>query len=270
MKPCSFAVTLMMGVTLVAVSSASADEASEMAKKLANPISSLISLPIQANYDQNFGSNEEGERWLVNVQPVIPISLNEDWNIISRTILPLIDQKNMPLPGMKKTGLGDITQSIFFSPKAPTSSGWIWGVGPVLYLDTATDDALGAQKWGAGPTAVALKQVGPWTYGALVNQVNSFAGDGSREDISAAFVQPFVSYVTSTKTTISLNAESSYNWKGNEWSVPVNLFVAQMLKAGDQLLQVGVGARYWAEAPDFGPEGWGLRLQLTLLFPKKM
>ena len=270
MKPCSFAVTLMMGVTLVAVSSASADEASEMAKKLANPISSLISLPIQANYDQNFGSNEEGERWLVNVQPVIPISLNEDWNIISRTILPLIDQKNMPLPGMKKTGLGDITQSIFFSPKAPTSSGWIWGVGPVLYLDTATDDALGAQKWGAGPTAVALKQVGPWTYGALVNQVNSFAGDGSREDISAAFVQPFVSYVTSTKTTISLNAESSYNWKGNEWSVPVNLFVAQMLKAGDQLLQVGVGARYWAEAPNFGPEGWGLRLQLTLLFPKKM
>ena len=129
---------------------------------------------------------------------------------------------------------------------------------------------MGAQKWGAGPTAVALKQVGPWTYGALVNQVNSFAGDGSREDISAAFVQPFVSYVTSTKTTISLNAESSYNWKGNEWSVPVNLFVAQMLKAGDQLLQVGVGARYWAEAPNFGPEGWGLRLQLTLLFPKKM
>ena len=234
MKTYNFAITLIMAATFVAVSSASADEASEMAKKLANPISSLISLPIQANYDENLGSSEEGERWLVNVQPVIPISLNEDWNVISRTIIPLIDQKNVPLPGMEKSGLGDITQSIFFSPKAPTSSGWIWGVGPVLYLDTATDDALGAQKWGAGPTAVALKQVGPWTYGALVNQVNSFAGDGSREDISAAFVQPFVSYVTSTKTTISVNAESSYNWKGNEWSVPVNLFVAQMLKAGDQ------------------------------------
>ncbi len=123
MKPCSFAVTLMMVVTLVAVSSASADDATELAKKLANPISSLISLPIQANYDENFGSDEEGERWLINVQPVIPISLNEDWNIISRTIVPIIDQKNMQLPELNKSGLGDITQSIFFSPKAPTSSG---------------------------------------------------------------------------------------------------------------------------------------------------
>jgi hypothetical protein len=268
MKPCSFAITLTMAVILGAVSSAFADDTTELAKKLANPISSLISLPIQVNYDENFGSDEEGERWLINVQPVIPISLNEDWNIISRTIFPIIDQKNMQLPELNKSGLGDITQSIFFSPKAPTSSGWIWGVGPVLYLDTATNDVLGAQKWGAGPTAVALKQAGPWTYGALVNQVNSFAGEGSREDISAAFVQPFVSYVTSTKTTISLNAESSYNWKGNDWSVPINLFVAQMLKAGDQIFQVGVGARYWAEAPDASPEGWGLRLQLTLLFPK--
>ena len=107
-------------------------------------------------------------------------------------------------------------------------------------VSPATDDALGAQKWGAGPTAVALKQVGPWTYGALVNQVNSFAGDGSREDISAAFVQPFVSYVTSTKTTISLNAESSYNWNGNEWSVPVNLFLAQMLKPVISFCRLGL------------------------------
>jgi hypothetical protein len=170
---------------------------------------------------------------------------------------------------MKKSGLGDITQSAFFSPKAPTSSGWIWGVGPVLLLDTATDDVLGAQKWGAGPTAVALRQQGPWTYGALVNQVNSFAGDGSREDISAAFVQPFISYVTSTQTTISLNTESTYNWKGNEWSVPVNLLVAQMLKAGDQIFQIGIGARYWADSPDAGADDWGLRLQFTFLFPKK-
>ena len=251
------------------VSTASADGEAELAKKLANPIASLISLPIQANYDENFGSSGEGERWLVNVQPVIPISLNDDWNVISRTILPLIDQKNMPLPGMKKSGLGDITQSAFFSPKAPTSSGWIWGVGPVLLLDTATDDVLGAQKWGAGPTAVALRQQGPWTYGALVNQVNSFAGDGSRQDISAAFVQPFISYVTSTQTTISLNTESTYNWKGNEWSVPVNLLVAQMLKAGDQIFQIGIGARYWADSPDSGADDWGLRLQFTFLFPKK-
>jgi hypothetical protein len=138
----------------------------------------------------------------------------------------------------------------------------------VLYLDTATDNVLGAQKWGAGPTAVVLKQEGPWTYGALVNQINSFAGDGSREDISAAYMQPFLVYVTRTQTTISLNTESTYDWKGNDWSVPVNLLVSQMLKAGDQIFQVGVGARYWVDAPDNGPDGWGLRMQLTFLFPK--
>jgi hypothetical protein len=228
----------------------------------------LIRAPIQANYDEKFSPDEEGERWLTNVQPVIPISLNENWNLISRTILPIIDQKDMPLPGMNESGLGDVTQSFFFSPKAPTSFGWIWGAGPVLYLDTATDNVLGAQKWGAGPTAVVLKQQGSWTYGALVNQINSFAGDGSREDISAAYMQPFLAYVTSTHTTISLNTEPTYDWKGSDWSVPINLLVAQMLKAGGQIFQVGAGARYWVESPDNGPDGWGLRLQLTFLFPR--
>lgn len=260
--------SLVIALTTTPVAAVHAEDAAALAKKLANPIAALISVPIQANYDENFGAGEDGERWLTNVQPVIPISLNANWNVISRTILPIIDQKDMPLPGMNETGLGDVTQSLFFSPKAPTSSGWIWGAGPVLYLDTATDNVLGAQKWGAGPTAVVLKQEGPWTYGALVNQVNSFAGDGSREDISTAFMQPFLAYVTSTKTTISLNTESSYDWKGNDWSVPINLLVAQMLKAGDQIFQVGVGARYWVETPDNGPEGWGLRLQLTFLYPK--
>ena len=259
---------LAVALASTPVAAAYADDEADLAKKLANPIAALISAPIQSNYDENFGPDEKGKRWLTNVQPVIPISLSEDWNIISRTIMPIIDQKDMPLPGMNESGIGDVTQSVFFSPKAPTPSGWIWGLGPILYLDTATDNVLGAQKWGAGPTAVALKQQGPWTYGALVNQVNSFAGDGSREDISSTYLQPFLAYVTATHTTISLNTESTYNWKADDWSVPINLLVAQMLKAGDQIFQVGVGARYWLDTPDNGPEGWGLRLQLTFLFPK--
>ena len=269
MNTCVKASLCVAGLSLVTAAPVLAvDEEEDLAKKLANPVAALISVPIQANYDENFGVDEKGERWLTNIQPVIPISISDEWNLISRTILPVIDQKNMPLPGMDESGIGDITQSIFFSPKAPTASGWIWGVGPVLYLDTASDDTLGAEKWGAGPTGVALKQTGPWTYGALVNHIASFAGNGDRQDISSSFFQPFITYITRTRTTFSLNTESTYDWKGNDWSVPINLNVAQMLKAGSQIFQVQVGARYWAQAPDRGPDDWGLRLQLTFLFPK--
>ena len=121
---------------------------------------------------------------------------------------------------------------------------------------------------GSRDSSLLVKLPGQRRIGALVNQINSFAGDGSREDISSAFIQPFLVYVTNTHTTFSVNTESTYDWKGDDWSVPINPVVAQMLKAGNQLFQVAVGARYWVETPDNGPDGWGLRPQLTFLFPK--
>jgi hypothetical protein len=244
------------------------EQAAELAKKLANPISSLISVPIQANYDENIGLNEEGSLWRINVQPVIPFSIGEDWNVITRTIVPVIDQSDIPLKGEGEWGLGDITASQFFSPKAPTSRGWIWGAGPVWLIPTATDETLGAEKFGIGPTAVALKQSGPWTYGALANHLWSVAGEEDRPDVNATFIQPFLSYVTKTYTTLGINTEATYDWEGEAWSVPINLTVAQMLKVGGQLVQISGGARYWAESPDFGPDGWGARAGLTLVFPK--
>lgn len=263
----SIAFCALSGAILSSPQVATAQE-EDLAKQLANPVASLISVPIQANFDDNFGIDDSGSVWRINVQPVIPFSLNDEWNLISRTILPLIDQSDVPLPGVGETGIGDTVQSFFFSPKAPTSGGWIWGAGPVLLLPTATDDLLGGDKWGIGPTAVVLKQQGPWTYGALANHLESFAGDGDRADVSATFFQPFVTYITQSKTTFALNSESTYDWEGSDWSVPVNVVVSQLLQVGKQPVQIGGGLRYWLDSPATGPERWAVRLQLTLLFPK--
>ena len=239
----------------------------EIAKAAQNPIAAMISVPLQYNYDQKFGSQESGHKNYVNVQPVIPFSISDDWNLISRTIVPVVDQQDI-FPGSgSQSGIGDITESLFFSPKKPTESGWIWGAGPVFLLRTASDNLLGAEKWGLGPTAVFLKQESGWTYGALVNHIWSVGGDSNRADVSSTFLQPFLSYTTKTHTTFAVNSESTYNWKTQDWAVPIHLIVKQMVKVGEQRLQLETGARYWADSALGGPHGWGARFTVTFLFP---
>jgi hypothetical protein len=258
----------MIGLALAIPAQAQDDEATELAKKLSNPVASLISVPLQYNYDEYGGANDGASRNTLVVQPVIPFSLNEDWNLITRTIAPLIDQQDFPVTALNESGLGDITESLFFSPQSPTAGGLIWGAGPVFLLPTATQDVLGTEKWGVGPTAVVLKQTGPWTVGLLSSHIWSVAGDDDRDEISVTSLQPFMSYTTTTHTTIGAYTESTYDWKADQWQVPVIVQAGQLFKIGPQILQLAVAGKYWAESPDNGPEGWGVRGQLTFLFPK--
>ncbi|MCP3879849.1 MAG: transporter [Sulfitobacter sp.] len=251
----------------VADDAAPVEEGADLAQELTNPLADLMTIPVQMNYDQDIGAGDEGQRLRTNIQPVIPFHLSQDWNLISRTIVPLIDQDDI-FPGEgSQSGLGDVSLSLFLSPKKPAANGLVWGVGPIFLLPTATDALLGAKKWGAGPTAVVLTMQGPWTLGTLANHVWSFAGDSDRSDISNTFIQPFAAYTWPNAWTLSVQSESEYNWKTEKWSVPVNVAASKLVYLGKLPVSLQAGAGYWLDSPKTGPEGWRYRLQANFVLP---
>lgn len=263
----AFAFTAAASRGAFAQQAAGTADADALAKSLSNPVAALISVPLQLNYDSGYGADGDGERWSLNMQPVVPISLNADWNVISRTILPVIHQSDVVGNG-SDSGIGDVTQSLFFSPKKPTASGWIWGVGPAFLLPTASEDVLGTEQWAIGPTAVVLKQTeSGLTYGALVNYLVSVAGDDDRADINSMFLQPFLSKGLGKGRTATINLESTYDFEGHAWNVPVNLSYSKVTKVGGQLVSFAGGVRAYLETPTGGPD-WGVRFVVTLLYPK--
>ncbi len=244
-----------------------AEQAAELAKQLANPVASLVSVPFQSNWEFGVGPDED-TRYLLNFQPVMPFALNERWNLIARVIVPFLSQPSL-VPGAQPTaGVSDIVSSFFLSPAVPKRA--IWGIGPVFLLPTTSDPFLGTEKWGLGPTGLLLKQTGPWTVGALVNQIWSFAGDDDRLDVSQAFFQPFVSYGWRTGYTFTVSTEATANWEapsGEEWTVPINFQLTKIVKIGKKPLSVGGGFGIFVESPESGPD-WKLRTLVVLLFPK--
>ncbi|SDU30184.1 transporter [Stappia sp. ES.058] len=269
----SFGILALATASLAPQCALAADDA-ELAKQLANPIGSLISVPFQFNYDQGQGPTN-GQKLMMNVQPVIPFALSEEWTLITRTIVPVAWQNDIAGNSGTQFGLGDTLASAWLSPKSTeTSIGALtWGIGPSATFATSTDRRLGSGTWGLGPTAIALVQnkvgSGTMTLGALVNQQWGVAKTRSNQpDLNNTLLQPFLAYTTDTAWTYSLNTESSYNWTSSEWAVPINLSVSKLVSLGSQKAQIEAGVGYWAVSPTNGPTGIRGRLAVTFLFPE--
>jgi hypothetical protein len=240
------------------------NETAELARAAQNPVASMISVPFQNNTNFNFGPLEKTQN-VLNIQPVIPFALNENWNLITRTILPVVSQPAFTPAQDRKFGLGDIVFTAFLSPK--DSGQLIWGAGPALLLPTSTDDRLGAGEWGAGPSVVLLTVQGPWVIGSLFSNVWSFTGD---EQVNLFSWQPFVNYNLDDGWYLTSAPLITANWEAdsdNTWTVPFGGGFGKIFRIGKQPMNASLAAYYNVEKPDFGAD-WQIRAQLQFLFPK--
>ena len=262
-------VCLMIGVVLsmhVKAQEKQAASAQDLADKLSNPVASMISVPFQNNVDYGIGPYQ-GSKYTLNFQPVVPISLSKDLNLITRYIIPIVDQHDISGEGNSEFGLSDATISAFFSP-VHAKNGLIWGAGPAFLVPIGTDDFLSTRKWGIGPTVLVLKQSTGLTYGFLTNQLWSFAGDESRADVNQLFLQPFFAKSWKSGAGLAINSEMTFNWEANTTIAFLNPVVNGITKLGKQAVQLAVGPRIPLSGPKESRADFGFRAILTFVFPK--
>ena len=256
----TFALALL---SFLAFSGAAAQDQSDLAKQTQNPVGSLIAVPFQSNFNGGFGP-EEKVFYNLNIQPVYPMSLSEDWNLINRVIIPILD---FPDP-LNESGLGDIQYQGYISPAKPGK--FVWGVGGVINFPTASKESLGAEKWSAGPGAVGLVSSGPWVVGVLLRNVWSFAGSDDRSDVSQMLFQPFINYNFPSGVYLKTSPGIKANWEagsGNRWTVPLGGGIGKILRLGKLPVNTQVQYYFNVENPESGPK-WQTRVQFSFLFPK--
>ncbi len=243
--------------------------AEELAKLAQNPVGNLISLPFQNNTNLHYGPERKTQN-ILNIQPVIPISVNDDWNIITRTILPVISMPSL-YPGDDRTnGIGDTVFTAFLSPAKPGSL--IWGAGPVVQLPTNSNAELGNKNWGLGPSFVVLhlEHGDPWVYGVLANNIWSLSSDQQGGSYNNGLIQPFVNYNLEGGLYLTSSPILTVDWKAdddNKWTVPLGGGVGKIFHFGKLPVNTQISAYYNVITPDNGPD-WQIRAQVQLMFPK--
>ncbi len=243
--------------------------AEELAKLAQNPVGNLISVPFQNNTNFNVGPLS-GTQNILNIQPVIPISVNSEWNIITRTILPVIWQPAMSPTIDSTSGIGDIVLTAFLSPAQP--KGLIWGAGPVLQIPTNSSAELGNKNWGLGPSVVVLKleHGNPWVYGVLANNIWSLSSSKQGGSYNNGLIQPFVNYNFPGGLYIVSGPILTVDWKaqsGQQWTVPLGGGIGKIFHLGKLPVNTSLQAYYNVVHPDNGAD-WQLRAQVQFMFPK--
>jgi hypothetical protein len=240
-----------------------------LARKAQNPLANMYSVPFQNNTNLDQGPRRQTQN-ILNIQPVLPFELNADWNLITRTVLPVTSQPGA-MPGQGTSfGLGAMQNSFFLSPARQTD-GIGWGAGVLVQAPTATDKALGSNVWGAGPSGIALAMGGPWVVGTLINNVWSFGG-GPQNAYNTFTLQPLINYNfrSSPGTYLSTQPLITADWlapAGQRWTVPVGLALGQVFRVSGQPMNANLGAYYNVIRPDDAPS-WQVRFQLVFLFPR--
>jgi hypothetical protein len=241
-----------------------AQSAEEVAKKLANPVSSMISVPLQNNMQYGIGEFN-GSKYTVNIQPIIPISLGAKVNLITRYILPVVDQRDITGENTSQIGLSDMTISGYFMPKETGKT--FFGIGPILLLPTATDEFLGTKKWSAGPTIIGVSEFSGGAFGALINQIWSIAGDEERSDVNQLFVQGFYTHTYKSGASVGINVELTQNWEGKTTMVIFNgPSLGAVTAVGKQKIQLSLMPMIPLLGPSEIRPDWGIRGSITFVF----
>jgi hypothetical protein len=242
------------------------DAESSLAKKAQNPVENMISVPFNNNFNFNYGQDKQLQ-FVLNVKPVIPIELNDSWNIITRTIIPVQVQPTLPSGGYM-TGLGDINPTFFLSPAHPGKI--VWGIGPSIILPTATRQQMGQGKYSIGPALVVLTMPGHWVVGALTSTTWSVGGQSSRPGIEIFTLQYFINYnlpkgwYITSQPVISANRKPGSRYS---WTVPFGAGAGRVFHIGDQALNTALEVYKNVKTPQY-QSNLQVELSISLLFPK--